>query len=372
MGILSIGAAHDLPGAVDLTAPGAFVWWYCDLVDAQGDGVVLVTFMGLPFLAGYHEGRERPCDRPGLNFVVYRGGKPTFYLLQEHAHAHANVTLLPQEWLWEFGESRLRLEWKGDDVTLTAALDLEVPGSRERCRVALDVTGPASRIAATDGDPRHHWCPIAPTATGHVTVDTGSDAGWRLEGRAYLDANMSRVPLSQLGLSSWQWGRIAFPERELIFYAMTPESGGPEEPLVLSVRPGQPATVDEKTPFTWGPKRHQRYGLTWNESVTLRCPQGHVVCVKVLHVVEKGPFYLRFLIEARCETTGESGRGFAELVDVARIDRPWQRPFVRMRTHRASGPNSAWVPLFNGPRSGRAMRLLRHWFGVSLAPGAGP
>ena len=46
MGILSIGAAHDLPGAVDLTAPGAFAWWYCDLVDAQGDGVVLVTFMG--------------------------------------------------------------------------------------------------------------------------------------------------------------------------------------------------------------------------------------------------------------------------------------------------------------------------------------
>ena len=368
MGILSICRPEQLPENLVLDAPGGFAWWYCDLIDAKGDGIVLIAFLGLPFLPGYQLDRERPVDHPGLNFVVYRDGKPAFYLLQEYGHAE--TVLQPTAWTWQFGASHLALEWRDSNVTLTGTLDLEVPGTHERCKVSLRVQGPESRIAPAHGDPRHVWCPIAPSAEGRVELACGDEAPWSVVGRAYVDANASRVPLGELGLASWQWGRLAFPERELVYYAMTPEGGAAEQPLVLSVPHGGAAARNDVTDLVWEEKRRNFYGLSFHERTTLHDPDGNAVDVTVKHVVEEGPFYLRFLLEAHCAATGERGRGFAELVDVARIDREWQRPFVRMRTHQARGPNSMWIPLFSGPRSGRAMRLLRHWFGSASARGA--
>ena len=43
------------PGLADqalLDVPGGFLWCYLDLVDATGDGLVLVVSFGLPFLPG--------------------------------------------------------------------------------------------------------------------------------------------------------------------------------------------------------------------------------------------------------------------------------------------------------------------------------
>ena len=42
-----------------------------------------------------------------------------------------------------------------------------------------------------------------------------------------------------------------------------------------------------------------------------------------------------------------------------RIPRRILRPLVRMRVHRAAGPNSMWLPLFSGDTEGRVRRLLR-------------
>ena len=40
------------------------------------------------------------------------------------------------------------------------------------------------------------------------------------------------------------------------------------------------------------------------------------------------------------------------------------RPLVRMRVHRAAGPNSMWLPLFSGDADGRLRRLLGQSGGV--------
>jgi hypothetical protein len=68
------------------------------------------------------------------------------------------------------------------------------------------------------------------------------------------------------------------------------------------------------------------------------------------------------LSEART-AAGELALGWSELCRPDRVDLAPHRPFVKMRVHRAAGPNSIWLPLFTGPRSGRVSRLVRQLIG---------
>jgi len=358
LGILSVCKPAALQEKLALEAPGGFAWWYCDLVTPAGDGAVLIGFLGLPFLPGYQAQRGIPREHPGLNVAVYRRGKPVFYLLQEYEESA--IELGDGAWRMQLGASTLRLSWRGTEVCLEGELDLAIPGSRRRAKGRLSVRGPASGVAAVEGDPRHVWCPIAPSAEGRLELDDGEEPLEPLVGRAYIDANASRVALPELGMTSWRWGRVAFPERELVYYGVT-GADGVEEPLVLSIPRGAPALANTAAPMRWGTPRRSVYGLDWHERGELTCPDGHAVTLHARHLVEDGPFYLRWLLEARCAATGEAGFGVSELVDVPRIERVWQTPFVRMRRHLDAGSNSMWVPLFSGARRGRAGRLLRHW-----------
>lgn len=360
MAILSTCSPERFPSKIDLEACGGFAWWYCDLVDAQGDGAVLIWFFGLPFLPGYEGGRERPRAHPGLNVALYRGGVPTFYLLEEQPTA--DLVLDEACWRWRFGASTLELRFDADLVRVEGALELAIPGSPHATQVALEVAGPRSRVSTSDGDLRHVWCPLAPTAEGRLEVREHDGDSWHLQGRAYVDANASAVPLRDLGMRSWRWGRLAFPDRELVFYEVDRAEDGVVEPLVLSIPKGAPERRGT-TPITWNGPRRSVYGLSWDARATLVEPDGREIELSACHLIEDGPFYLRFALEATCTETGERARGFGEQVAVERIDRPWQRPFVRMRRRLADGDNSMWLPLFSGPRRGRVERLVRHWLG---------
>jgi hypothetical protein len=87
--------------------------------------------------------------------------------------------------------------------------------------------------------------------------------------------------------------------------------------------------------------------------------------------VDEGPFYLRFLVDAATREN-QRGRGIAEQVAPEQVDRSWQRPFIRMRTHATAAPNSIWLPLFSGPREGRSRRLWEHWLPTRAAQGVTP
>ena len=50
--------------------------------------------------------------------------------------------------------------------------------------------------------------------------------------------------------------------------------------------------------------------------------------------------------------------GIGENVVPDRVDSDLLRPLVRMRVHRAEGPNSRWLPLFSGDSDGRWARML--------------
>ena len=60
---------------------GAFAWWYVDLVDDRGRGLVLIGSFGLPFVPG-SRACPRPIDRPSLALSLYDHGRSVFYALQ--------------------------------------------------------------------------------------------------------------------------------------------------------------------------------------------------------------------------------------------------------------------------------------------------
>ena len=353
-----------------LGSPGGFSWFYADLVDDRGGGATVIWSWGLPFLPGYaraaRAGRpERPIDRPSVNVVVYEDGRERFYLLSE----------LPAEecaWgedgrSWRLGESSF--SWTDTEEgqagtaptrTLHGTLDLALPtGGRATGKLWLsgplrrDLPGaqPVAPAAST-----HLWTPLVAAARGGLELQT-PEGPLRVEGRAYHDRNSAAQPLQALGIGSWWWGRIALGGRELIFYRLTPsDAGAAPRDLVVEVADDGSCRTREDAELRTGRRRRSLWGLRWPGSATFIDPDGRPVHVEVVALLDNGPFYQRFLLRGRCG--GEEGYGIGEHLVPDRVDGDLLRPLVRMRVHRADGPNSMWLPLFCGHSSGRVRRLL--------------
>jgi len=335
-----------------LGAPGGFVWWYLDLVDDRGDGAVLIWSFGLPFLPGYgvaaRAGRpELPGRRPSLNVATYEGGRCTFYLLQEYA---------PEEVEWVAGTERCRLgaslletRLEGGRRRVDAHLDCALPGTSTRLLGTMSTSGPPMRHHATASSD-HQWTPLLAAAPGAADLHVDDTLLLALAGRAYHDRNGSRRPLHDLGIGEWIWGRAAVGDTERIWYLLWPEDGA--DPLAIGLEVAPDGAV--VGPFPLGVERHEprrgRYGLRWWARLQLTREGAPWTEVHHGRPVDDGPFYLRLPVQ----TSG--GRGWGEVVRPDRVDRPWMRPFVRMRV---DGPDrSPFAPLFNGLASGRLRRLL--------------
>ncbi|MEM9692332.1 MAG: hypothetical protein AAGA56_07295, partial [Myxococcota bacterium] len=211
-----------------------------------------------------------------------------------------------------------------------------------------------------EGAARHRWAPISIPAHGSLRL--ASDGfGASVTGRAYFDSNCSAHPLHRLGIRDWRWGRLSFPQRELIYYYVWPEDPT-DASIELICQVGQDGLVDhtEGASFSVVRSRRALFGLDYAGELRLQ-GDGLDVEVQHRHLVDDGPFYLRRIVHARDHLTGESATGMVERVVPDRVDLKWQRFFVQMRRHRAVGDNSIWLPLFNGPRGGRWSRLVRNW-----------
>ena len=369
--LIALCSADCAPDPAVLHSPGGFTWFYVDLVDDRGRGATLIWSWGLPFLPGYAQaarsGRaERPIDRPSVNLVVYEDGRERFYLLSEFPR---------DECVWgEDGRS-----WKVGDCSfawidspgaagaaptrrLEATLDLALPtGGRATGRLWL--SGPLRRDAfegngnaAAEPSSTHRWTPMM--AAGHGGLELNTPTGvLRVEGRGYHDRNSAELPLHGLGIGSWWWGRIALPGRDLIFYRLMPsESGCAPRDLVLELAEDGSCRVREDAGLQVGRLRRSPWGLRWPDSATFPDPDGGTVRVEVSAVLDNGPFYQRYLLRGRCGD--DEGYGIGEHLVPDRVDTDLLRPLVRMRVHRAAGPNSMWLPLFSGDAEGRWSRLL--------------
>jgi hypothetical protein len=403
--MMSIRAAERALNRDCLKAPGGFVWWYLDLLDVAGDGLVLIWSFGLPFLPGYahasRRGRGQPAgSRPSLNVAVYRGGKLDCYLLQEYDLSA--VKWEPDEGHWRFGRTRISSRLKAGRRVVEVDLDCPVPAGSPRLRGTVRLAGAAPRLGfgldcgldcgATyrDSDDAHDWTPLAAPARGSARLSCGKTR-YEIDGRAYHDCNVGKRPLHEIGIGHWLWGRSAFDGAERVYFALWPRDAadfsGADRSVFDAARcfgmeffeDGRVEYLDELDIMPLE-QRRSLGGIVWWRRFELFRPGDSApwVSVQQKSVVDSGPFYMRHITRSR-RPGGGSGPGFAELIRPSRIDLTRHRLLVDMRVHRvredenggdkcreekgrkyARSNNSLWLPLFSGPRRGRVGRLAQN------------
>lgn len=372
--MITLGTPTDQIDDDVLATPGGFAWWYLDITDAHGNGLVLIWSFGLPFLPGYASAARRdqapPArERPSLNICIYRDGELDFYLLQTYAPDAVERTA-PGE--WRFGQSNLKTESRGDSRHVHVDLDCPIPGSDGHATGRIEASGPRARFddgALEPSDrPLHEWRLLTATADGSFDI-TCPDTTYTATGRAYHDCNLGRRPLHDLGIDYWMWGRMPRDDHEFIYYILWPSEDG---------RAGAPPTDRPTTSFgltidddghtelhrDLECRRHHRQrslgGMTWwNRLDWLPATSDSdrpTLSVNYRDKIDSGPFYLRFMTES------DGHRGIAECIAPHRIDLARHRPLVNMRVDHRHQTNSMWLPLFSGPKTSRVRRLLGQWW----------
>ncbi len=362
---------HDPAEVFDrsvLTAPGGFVWWYIDAVDADGNGLVMIWSFGLPFLPGYLDSARRgnpatPGMRPSLNLMTFRAGETDVFHLEEFDPAAAEWVQGDGQETWRFGDTSIDLKSEAGRVYLEAELDCAVPGSKDRLRGTVKAEGAATRFApeaAAGFDDSHHgWNPVAGPVHTEAILDFGARPVLRLQDLGYLDRNLGFVPFDRLGIDHWIWGRWVEADRTRVFFSLFVDDPDAEpQAWLVEVEAGGRMTVDGHAVCRLERGRSGAFGMPYWDEIEMQSSLGDVTSRHV-RLVEDGPFYLRSLCELR-DAAGRYGRGVTEWIRPDRVDRAWQRPLVAMRVHRAHN-RSMWTPLFMGPRQGRVQRLLNAW-----------
>lgn len=350
--MISIVPATARLSELAMSAPGGFAWWYLDLVDDHGDGLVFIWSYGLPFLPGVRARSGPASARPALVLSVYQGGEEAFYLFQEHPPE--DVDWDPATGRGRFGRTRISLQRGRDRCRLQVELDQDVPATGPLTG-RLSVEGPLRRggdDAEAGGE--HGWAPLLAAVQGRAELAGAFSLD--MKGRAYLDHNAGTRPMHDLGIARWHWGRIALPGRELVWYRVRGERAGAETVRVVELDARGRMRARE-APVELSERAWSWSALPYPRRVRFQDPDGRPVEVLVRARVDDAPFYQRFLVEGVCGD--ERGFGVAEQVVPPRIDQPWMRPFVRMRVHAVGGPASSLLPLFSGPAQGRVGRLLR-------------
>ncbi len=340
-----------------LDEPKGFVWWYLDLVDDAGNGIVLIWSYGLPFLPGSRLG-GCPRFRPSLNLAVYRDHVQDLYLFNE-LHP-ADAVWDPAGETWTFGRSTFSVRRSDNRVAIDIQLDTPVGGQTGRLTGAISAEGPLRGDVddASGGD--HAWSPVLMAADGEAHLELEGWPSFSVRGRVYHDRNGSRVLLNELGIARWQWGRISFPDRDVSWYLLDPSRrGAPPRAILLSVDRSGAATLLERTPYSPSAWRLDRYGLSYHRRLHIQGDGAAIpdIFVDQQFVVDRGPFYLRWLVHGH-DANGAAGHGVSELVVPSRLDIPALRPMVATHVFQEAGDNSSMVSMFSGPQKGR---FLRWW-----------
>lgn len=175
-------------------------------------------------------------------------------------------------------------------------------------------------------------------------------------GRGYVDSNLSHEPLHEQGIERWDWGRVSFSSFTLVYYWTIAE--GTREPfcaLLLMLPDGTSERIAaelDRSEDVMSP-----YFVRTARRLTFRTSRG-VFALELRRPLDRSPFYERYSVQG-VGPDGETGIGFAEVVLPSRVDRPWMRPFIRMRTHSSLRENSPFLPLFSGGPGAPLTRLYR-------------
>jgi hypothetical protein len=351
--MIEISSPNPVHFAQALNSRGGFAWWYIDAVDAKGNGCVVVWSFGLPFLPGSRKG-ERAATRPCIHFAAFRDFKPEIYQLTQYEAVDAEIS--PECGSGRIGRSSFRISEDIAGVRAQLELDEPMSGTSERLRVSLSVSGSSVRVSSSRSSESeepssvHKWCPRSVSASASLAINGET---WGKDLRAYFDSNASTEGLHLLGIREWIWGRVSFGDKTLVYYEVTGDDGSRRSFLFLDSRDG---LVPVSGSLRTASYRRGLYGAQAPRTLEIETSELSFR-LSVQAVVDDGPFYQRFLLRGQSPSLGE-GSGVGELVIPGKVDVPWQRVFVNMKTLKTSGSNSKWLPLFTGTRGTRLSRLI--------------
>ncbi len=351
--LLNIAPPTHLLPTETLEAAGGFAWWYADLLDDEGNGIVLIWSFGLPFLPGYLSAARAgtpqvPRSRPSLNVSVYEQGKLACYLLQEVPEGQVS-------WdgdTWDFGGAHFESTVEDGKRVLNVSLNCQLPATQEKIVGTVRIEG-ANRLPTENAhwEGVHDWSPLTAVADGRCDLRVG-DVRYQFQGRGYHDCNAGFGTFSEAGIHSWAWGRVPREDRELVYYVLwNDEESAPQAEAIEIFADGSIERLEATiAKIRW---KRGRAGMRYVERIALEVDGQPFLDVRASDLVDDGPFYVRHFVR---DAQGSVGMG--EFCRPDLIDLAIHRPLVRMRVHKLGGENSVWLPLFTGPRPGRFGRLL--------------
>ncbi|MET0868973.1 MAG: hydratase [Pseudorhodoplanes sp.] len=192
-----------------------------------------------------------------------------------------------------------------DGSTLSLSIDeIGVPVPlRLRGRIRLYPNGLGANTYPLDGDARHLWRPLAPSARVEVEM-TDPDLRW--SGHGYFDHNRGSAPIED-DFSRWTWARLKLSGGSAIVYDSTPRRG---ESVSLALRYG---TNGEAIPFDPPPFVSLR-PTGWRIGREMRSENAGEAAARTL---EDTPFYARSII--RAQLCGEIATGIHESLSLDRF-----------------------------------------------------
>ena len=326
----------------DLEASAAYEWWYLDAISTDGrTAFVFIWFAGLPFspdaLTNHERGRPaRAADHVAMFTAVYVEGKQIAYALNRHPESEFEAAR--ESLNVRVGPNRLE-RFSNGDIAATVDAPMLFGGGRLSGTLRLSASGgQGAGIGEVAGAADHVWNPLVPSCelSGSLRL-AGADGSekWSSEfaGRGYLDHNYGSRPLTE-GIRRWHWGRAHLGDTTIVYYHNEPKSGPHESVLAVIDASADPNCTDIQFSATdWRrrilcprfPNTVAVTGLRGNDRVTFTARRRHIV--------DWGPFYMRFLCDVTATIRGRelSGTAITEYLDPRGLRARWLRPLIKTR-----------------------------------------
>jgi carotenoid 1,2-hydratase len=361
----------------ELRSPGAYEWWYFDaLSDDREYGLVAIWFCGMPFSPDYNSHLENhlrapqkvappdPCDYSAFSFALYHRGRPLAYSLIEYdagdfqASATSPAVQLGRNWFrYEADSATYRLHvdaaltdiTKGVPMTVGKRLTGEFSFQNRLAGWSLRDIAPHDCDRWERRDSSHLWNLVAPVCAvaGAACIQSPSGATERsvnFYGSGYHDHNLDSQPMTR-AINRWHWGRCWVDRRMLVYYHNVPfpGEGAPFNCGVL-FEDDRPKLLTDRLTIHVESQRRNWLGLQYPDRIHLRLPEAtDEWIVERRHMVDSGPFYVRFLSGVRSGGAfAQTGHGVSETLDGVRLRRRLLRPMINTRIQR---PGSRRVDL---------------------------
>jgi len=363
--------------------PGSYEWWYFDGISEDGDyQVVIIFYEGCPFSTRYirsldkdPEGEDARADRhPAISISLYHKGKPIFYSLSEYPPEKctfdgdtASVTVGENSFRFSerethgsdgFGSYDLRINERlpsGDELkgmltfsgmdpnerlfTGNGKVPGMVPGASASASAVVSAS--ASDTASEDGEPGHLWNLVLPRASMQCRINLLRNGliarELKFEGEGYHDHNLGSEPMKE-SFRDWYWGRVHFPHGTLVYYIMNKNGKDGSKKLVQDYRAWFISPDNRRLLYTLeltGFKKRSTNGFLLRPARRLQFKEKELE-IEVRHnvVADSGPFYCRYISEARLDhpaLESQKSTGIAEYIRPDRIHRRLFWPLVHMR-----------------------------------------